>query len=515
MSSEDVEPDADAVSVDVDEEQLLEWPRELARPAIVLDADCIGLPSGAQVPIPAWPRHLGELTALCERFGIGTKIREGWWHQPQVWITDGAWSRIFGVQIPADLPADHNDRLGQLIELTKGHPFLVDAVKAGYDLSGAVGQDGDAFLGWATVRKGDASGIRVVPLIAINTRAKDMPVVAGEPAPGRLARRLSLLQTELGHPWVVSAGTTGFDHIRELRPPGKFRGEFAPLEPSPAAMSRPEDDFNWSVPRSRLPEDARYLLALDRTGSYLTGVMSTPFGIGEPQHIEGPWDGDPAKTYGYGLVEITAAGDTRIPNPLDFNGRHAGQKRWRTMTTIAYANELGYACQIEEAYIWPTKSRILDGWYKALGDARNALNVPDTDALAARRQLKVIYTRTIGLMESSTYWGDKHGYAPDRRHTIIARARANLLRRIIKIGNDPAIGMWPVAVTTDTVVYATSEPDPAKAFGGEAWAQHLGDTVGKLHFVGGGTVEELGKYLTGRGFGGLGHLDKSWTGKEI
>src|SRR5699024_12213653 len=76
-------------------------------------------------------------------------------------------------------------------------------------------------------------------------------------------------------------------------------------------------------------------------------------------------------------------------------------------------------------------------------DAHTTLDTNDADDQAARSLLKQTYTRTIGMMGSSQYMKSSRHYWPERRHHIVAKARANLLRQILTIGNKSNV--WPLA----------------------------------------------------------------------
>ncbi len=104
--------------------------------------------------------------------------------------------------------------------------------------------------------------------------------------------------------------------------------------------------------------------------------------------------------------------------------------------------------------MWPEHARVFTSWYETLRDARTALDVDDVDAQVARQLVKDIYVRTIGMMGSHELHVGKRGYAPDRRHAIVAKARSNLLRRVHQIGTDT--NRWPVAINNDSVAYVST-----------------------------------------------------------
>ncbi|MEN0070586.1 MAG: hypothetical protein AAGC63_06210, partial [Propionicimonas sp.] len=70
----------------------------------------------------------------------------------------------------------------------------------------------------------------------------------------------------------------------------------------------------------------------------------------------------------------------------------------------------------------------------------------------------------------------------------------SLFSRITQIGDDK--GVWPVAVKTDTVVYASAEPDPIRAWPGDP--KHLGTGLGQFKVEGTGRLVDQLPYLNGK-----------------
>ena len=76
---------------------------------------------------------------------------------------------------------------------------------------------------------------------------------------------------------------------------------------------------------------------------------------------------------------------------------------------------------------------------------------------------------------------------------IVAKARTNILRRVVKIGQDT--DRWPVAIVADTVLYTSPDPDPAAAWpGGPQW---WGRALGRYKVEACGRLADQLKYLTG------------------
>jgi hypothetical protein len=323
--------------------------------------------------------------------------------------------------------------------------------------------------------------------------------MTGDPDPATLARRIGLLTGALGHPYAMSGSTSGIDLMMVLR--WKDREKlFTPRATiEPAQLNTVAVDINWSRKPTLEELKHRWVHAYDRSGSYLAGCAGLELGIGEAKHHP---DGTPfvRGLPGYWRIEIPANGDWRMPNPLDPRGLHAGRVRWVTTPRLEFAVvELGYEPQILEAWTWPEHGRVLDPWYEKVRDARTALDVDDADAQVARDQLKQIYAETIGMLGSHTHMGPRDdraardGYDPARRHHIVDKAGININRRVRKIGEDT--GRWPVAITTDTVLYTSSEPDPENAWpGGKAW---WGRDLGKYKPEGSARLQDHLEFLTG------------------
>jgi hypothetical protein len=250
-----------------------------------------------------------------------------------------------------------------------------------------------------------------------------------------------------------------------------------------------EDDLQWSRKPTAEERQHRFVHSIDRGGSHLGGA-SVELGIGPAQHYPDGREFDP-KLPGYWRLEVGPAEDWRYPHPLLTGGATKPGLLWVTTPTLEYARELGYDLPVQEAYVWDQHLRVLDNWYKQMRDARTALDIDDQDAQCARDLVKTVYTRTIGQMgseffmrrkvrdpktgETTDAWAD--GFAPHRRHHIIAKARANILRFVVATGT--ATGRWPVAIDNDTLLYTSDDPDPVSAYPGSRGGGGKRDTWGR------------------------------------
>ena len=114
------------------------------------------------------------------------------------------------------------------------------------------------------------------------------------------------------------------------------------------------------------------------------------------------------------------------------------------------------------------------------------------------------------MLGSSTHMAGRVGYAPERRHMIIAKARTNILRRITTIGNET--GRYPVAVVADTVLYTSPDPDPVASWpGGERW---MGRELGRYKVEGSAPLKEHLEFLTGGTYKGKDAIVERVAGAE-
>lgn len=457
-----------------------------AAAAAVVDLDGVWRSDGQHLPLPESLTHVGDLVHLAQQLRLGTQITPYLTGSGQVWLGDGLAAQL-GIDVAAIRSAPASKREQVARESTASCPAVTEALVAGFRLGGS----GDGLGKWTRVSVASDKPVWVVLLAAEEHGDGAIPLLAGEPDHATLARRVGLLATELRAPYALSASTTGLDLMISLR--WKDRGRFFPVREAfgPAQIPTIESDLNWTRRPSAEESAQQWVHAYDRSGSYLAGVSGLDLGVGDPvHHPEGrPFE----KVPGYWRIEVPETGDVRLPNPLDPNGSHAGRTRWVTTPTLQLALELEYDPVVVEAWTWPEKARVLDPWYDRIRDARTALDLPDADAQAARDQLKMIYATTIGMLGSELHMKDREGYAPDRRHHIIAKSRANILRRVDKIGR--TTGRWPVAILADSVLYTSDEADPVAAWPGEA--QWLGRELGRYKVEGSAPLVDQLQYLTG------------------
>lgn len=467
-------------------------------PAAVLHTDGVWMPDGTRRDLPDPLQHVGHIAELGAQLHLGTQVTGRYAEAGQIWVT-AEMLRALGVNL-AELPNDTTRRNAAIKELTRGSELVTLARADRWKVGGA----GDCLATWTRVFRdtvGAARGVQLALIPAMSTEPLAMPLLADEPTPAVLARRLGLFASALQTPWAVHPAATGLDLMINLRFKDKDR-LFTPYEPvPPAKVSTLEQDLNWSRVPSETERNCQYLHAYDRGGSYLAGVAGLELGIGQPEHHPEGLPFDP-KLPGYWRIEVPPTGDWRMPHPLNPRGDVPTRPVWVTTPGLQLAYELGHEVPVQAAYVWREHGRMLESWYERMRDARTSLDIDDVDAQAARDQVKVVYTRTLGMLGSEEHLRGKPGYAPDRRHHILAKARANILRRIVQIGRDT--DRWPVAVSADTLLYPSDDPDPISAWPGKP--EHLGRGLGQFKPEASGLMADQLTYLNGREYKGKDHL---------
>ncbi|MBY6388729.1 telomere-binding protein [Rhodococcus erythropolis] len=464
-------------------------------PAAVLDVDGVWLPDGSRHELATPIAHVGDVAELVTTLNLGTWTSDTWSVPGQIWITDAMAQKV-GIDTSTLGKRNRNDRLK---ELSAESAFVTDALAQGWQLGG---QPGDRLGTWTRVWRGEARGVWVALISGMSQDPKEMPVLGDSPTAATLARRLALLAGALRFPWAVSPASTGIDLMIAARPK-EWKRIFAPSDSDFAKKFQIfEADIDWSRTLSDAEAKCRYVHAFDRGGSYAAGIAGLELPIGEPEHHPDGMVFD-RKLPGYWLIEIPEAADWRYPNPLNPMGLSISEPKWVTTPTLERAAQLGYEPEILEAFVWRDHGRVLVPWYERIRDARTALDIEgDTDALLAREQNKVIYTHTIGMLNSDMHLAGRPGYSPERHHHIVAKSRANIMYRIAKIGEDS--GVWPVAVTKDTVLYVSDERDPQLAWPGDQ--KQFGRGFGNYKPEGSALLSDHLQYLDGQGYRGKSEL---------
>ena len=473
-------------------------------PAAVLHTDGLWLADGTHVGLDTPVLHVGDVAELAYTHNIGYQLSATYAEQAQIWITEPA-CVAFGIDVEA---ISRRDRAKSLRQLTEGLDFVTLAVAAGWSLGGA-GEDPNTHrLGtWTRIyredNRGEKRGVMIALIPGMGSGPDEMPILADHPSPAQIASRLKLLADALQYPWKINAGVTAVDLMLQTRTktwsPDEWKNVvFAPSTTDvPFGIGDVESDFDWSRPPTAEEVRRLYVHAYDRGGSYVAGIAGLELPIGDPvHHLEGaPFD---AATPGYWLVEIPESSEWQLPYVLNPRGLKFTDAKWVCTPTLERAIAMGYQPTIREAWLWPRHGRVLNGWYERFRDAGTTLDIDDVDAQAARNQAKIIRTHGIGVIGSGEHLKGKTAYSPERRLHVVAKAKANIAYRLQLIGEQT--GQWPLAVATDTVLYASDDPDPLTAWPGDR--KSLGRGFGEYKPEGSALLAEHTEYFNGRDYRG-------------
>ncbi|MEE3755225.1 hypothetical protein [Mycobacterium intracellulare] len=486
-------------------------------PAAVLHTDGLWLPDGTRIDVPDTVVHVGHVAELAYAHNVEYFLTPNYSEQGQIWITADACAS-FGIDAEALGLKKHE----ALQEMTKDLEFVTAAIADGWMLGGQKdNQDGDqkkapSLGAWTRIYRedGDRHGVWValVPGMVRGRREKDvqleMPVLAGDPSPATVARRLKIFADAHGFPWKVSAGTTAIDLMMQSFPknkkPQEWREEFfsPSTTPIPAGILDVNVDFNWS----RLPTaeelEMRYCHAYDRGGSYPAVLPGLYLGIGDPVHLTEDVTFDP-KLPGYWLIKVPNAGDTRMPYILNpGRTREFEYPKWVCSPAVEQAINQGYEIEVLEAIVWPERRKVLEKFYDRIHHAADLLDTAEPDHQAARNQSKVMRNGGMGMLASVTYMKGRYGFKPEWWFSIVSKANFNIMHNIVLIGK--TTGRWPLAVLKDTVIYASDDPDPQSAWPGAS--DKYGRRFGQYKHEGSALMSEHAQYLTGKGYDGKEHL---------
>ena len=225
---------------------------------------------------------------------------------------------------------------------------------------------------------------------------------------------------------------------------------------------------------------------------------------------------------GWWLVSLDEP-DQRFPHPLFPYGiwdpTNLDRQIWVTTPSLKLAAEWGHDPQPVKGYIWDEQSKVLEGWAKRLIAARDAAGAADP-ALGkpVKNMVKAAYVQGLGMLGASKDNEERANFTNlDRHRLVIARSRELVLRKARRIweatGGEEG-GVLPVAISVDTIVYASDEPDPANAWPlagtGRPHEQLDPHKVGYYKPERSGLMADQLPYLTHEN-----GSDRKWHGKKI
>jgi len=252
-----------------------------------------------------------------------------------------------------------------------------------------------------------------------------------------------------GMMWKGSGAITSDAWLRD-----HYGRKLEPMDwPPPALDSSLEPSLYVSRPPLEEERRARYVMAFDVNGMFLSAASSLALPVGPYQHISGVY-ADPSRP-GYWWD---------------------ASRGWITTPTGAALAGAGDSCPLwPEAYFWPESHRWLEPWYRALRDGRTRLL--ETGSVVALEALKAVYREGVGRFGSVSRTKEADPlFVPYWRHAVQAEARTRLERHI------RALPQSPVAVDIDSLFFLTSRSSPARF--ARALGLRLGDGLGAFRFAG-------------------------------
>ncbi|KDA04528.1 hypothetical protein DC31_06425 [Microbacterium sp. CH12i] len=463
----------------------------------VLHTDGVWLPDGTHFDLDEEISHAGQIAMLAARLGLGTQINTGpsklrRTERGQVYLTlDFALS----LGIPFDqLPAPGSFRYREkLHEATTDASFIALARESGFQVSGKDALDPNLEV-WHDDNPDIGVLIGFLPALEPSFQ---LTILKDQPTPIEIADRLQRFTSALRFPYRKTPSSTGLDLLFALHPRSERDRLFA-SSPSPRVLheaGHDESDLDWQRALTAEEKEHTWAHAYDRGGSYLAAIAGLEVGIGSPTHHPEPLVF--TKLPGYWNITIPEHGHWLTPNLFSRSGitgdATAGSRVWVATPTMELAVELGIEPEIHEAYLWHEKGRIFDSWQKRMRDARQTLDTDDPNDQTARDLLKKVYVSGLGIMSSDTYRSGRHGFAPHRYDHVIAKARANIMRRVFQIGRDT--NRWPAAISKDTLIYTSPDVDAAASWPGKP--EHYGRGLGHFKYEGSAELAAHAQYFTG------------------
>lgn len=273
---------------------------------------------------------------------------------------------------------------------------------------------------------------------------------------------------ELGITVEFSPGFTAIELMKQM---SKLHAQWTRLSDISIIPWYSESDILWYRPLTADEQHMRYLHFYDRNSMYLAACTGSELGEGEPAEV-------PGARFDKKLCGIWELNITKYPSgefcPPAITGKMA------VSPIVELLPGLGYEFEIKRGWIWENEGKLikhhrtLNSWGKHLWDARQALKLDpqnrfpnDESRDVAYRMIKIISTNGLGWLDIAKERGKKSTnpwHRPDWRNQIIGLARARMLLKILAIYEQHRV--WPVAVKTDAIAYASNEPNPMLAFPG-------------------------------------------------
>lgn len=339
-------------------------------------------------------------------------------------------------------------------KVMQGHPTLVEFRKTGYMVS--------ELKPWFTLWAHGRPTIHIGIAPWLGEQNNQLHHVDG----GNLSWRLAQFQNFTGVAFHGSSALAASTLLMQLGdamkdPQGRpLKIAWKPTwEGCTPAKSDCEQPYMWGG--DHLAEGLPYRWKWDASRQYLAAAHNSPVPIGELRRTRRR--AFTRKAQGYWRIVSPVWNIPELPNPT---GKASGVECWVTTPTMELLEELaayeeGYVVMPEVLDSWTTDEGIRDffrPWVSRVETAyRCSIDDTSPDGLAVTDAIKGIYKRGIGFMKTST----GRLWRPDWRHTIIAKARANLFRKIFGVWR--LTGAAPIHINYDEVTYESRYPDLERA----------------------------------------------------
>uniref|UniRef100_UPI001E5373DE telomere-associated protein Tap n=1 Tax=Streptomyces mashuensis TaxID=33904 RepID=UPI001E5373DE len=483
-------------------------------PLAVLDGDgqayCVGglvleCPARTVAAVVEWA--LGEA-----RLGAGRLHRYGKDADPLVVLTAGAAERL-------GLPAELEDRRG--LRLPDGHKVVKQLAKSKWQLTRrGFGPWARVFRPAAGNRR-QCVQLAVLPWGALDARAwgdadrlppAELAALLGDYATrvitpcGSTAVTGLELMTALRPPtravrdertgaWVPGPNPGSLTEPVECAPPEAPDGHplvtalYPPYHQRTPDQVLLEEAYQWARPLTDDECTRRYVVGIDVNMAFAAAANRLTVGLSAPVHVKAPaFD---KSLPGSWLVDLSGVDlDPRLPSPFTPTGERPQGPAWYATPTVAYAAELGHDVRPLEAYVRYEHGPYLDPWYARLRDAYLAtmarLGVTPgmgeeefLAAMAVHRQQDPVQAAVLTAVKATVKGGigklrerprgawrpgepwpalQRPTWRPDIRAAVIATARVNMHRKMLKLAREA--DLYPVAVLSDCAVYPSHGPGP-------------------------------------------------------
>jgi len=190
----------------------------------------------------------------------------------------------------------------------------------------------------------------------------------------------------------------------------------------------------------------RWVHHYDKNSQYLSACRGVRMGIGDPIHMNNRLivSGLPGI---YHIADFTMMGAF---GPVFYPPIIEPDQQWITDDVLRFALEQGYILEVDEAWVFPDYTKVLNRWAGDIWRARLYFKHRNPAAYA---EMKAIATVGVGSFATSE---EKHPgldlIHPNWWADVVGKARVNMLANLLKFGS-------PVLIRTDSLWYVSRDPN--------------------------------------------------------